>query len=251
MRHYLFLVAIWVAGCTTPDKDKVTIAVAANMQYAIEEIRGEFTKQTGVGAEIVISSSGKLSAQIMEGAPFDVFISADTRYPGYLYEQGKAVNQPTIYAYGQLVVWGMHGPLEWSTELFEISGDEKIAIPNPEIAPYGIAARQSMETLGVFDSLNGRFVYGESVSQTNQYILSGAVRFGFTALSVVKSEQMQSKGFWVMVPKELYGDIPQAMVLVNNGQSDTENGKRFVDFMQSDPAQRILHEFGYLVPADF
>ncbi|MFZ9046817.1 MAG: molybdate ABC transporter substrate-binding protein [Cyclobacteriaceae bacterium] len=239
-----FLLPIFFAGCVSRNENVLTIAASANMQYAIEEIRIAFEAETGLKTQVIISSSGKLTSQIMEGAPFDVFISADTLYPHYLYKEGKTVGNPKVYAYGQLIAWSNDQHLSWDEKLFS---RERIAIANPALAPYGIAAKQALEGLGQYEQVKDKLVFGESVSQTNQYIVSGSVDFGFTALSVVKSTKMKRVGSWVIVPDELYGKIPQAAVAIDRPNTRQDETKQFLDFLTSDYARSILEKFGYIV----
>lgn len=237
------LLLLFFAGCTQPEQDQVTIAAAANMQYAIQEIRDAFYKSTGIETQVVISSSGKLSSQIIEGAPFDIFISADTVYPNFLFERGKTLGKPIIYTYGQLIVWSRNHSMEWGPGIFEM---DRIAIANPSFAPYGVAAQKVMTQLQVYDKVANRLVFGESVAQTNQYILSGAADFGFTARSIVQSNQMQGVGSWAEVPLDLYGGIPQAAVAIKHLDQNRKVTLEFLQFLSSDEAQTILEKFGYI-----
>jgi molybdate transport system substrate-binding protein len=226
------------------------IAVAANMSYAFEELRAEFSRQSGIGVEAVISSSGKIATQVQHGAPFDVFLSADTQYPESLHQRGLAASEPRIYAYGVLVLWTNKG-VSVSRGLAILTDDSirKVAIANPEVAPYGREAVRAMTQQGIFDSIAPKLVYGESIAQTTQFIETGAADVGFTAKSVVNAPIMRGKGKWVEVPGELYHPIAQAAVLLLHGEKyNADSSKRFLAFLFSEPAREILKRFGYGIP---
>ena len=248
MRVFLsFLLIILFAGCASRNTPIITIATAANMQYAIEEICNAFEAETGLQTQVIISSSGKLTSQIMEGAPFDLFVSADTLYPKYLFKRGRTLGNPKVYGYGQLIAWSKNLQLSWDEE--SLFTRERIALANPALAPYGMAAKQALERLGQYEQVKDKLVFGESVAQTNQYIASGAVDFGFTAFSVVKSAKMKRVGSWVLVPDDLYCKIPQAAVAIDSPNNRQDETKQFLDFLTSDHARSILENFGYIVKA--
>ena len=248
MKYFLWLGFLWLVSCQSNQPEVITIATAANMQYAIDEIRKVFTDQTGIPTEVVISSSGKLSTQALQGAPFDVFVSADTVYPYILYRNKMASQRPLIYGYGSLVIWSVNRQLTWSKDIFQLNANDKIAIPNPAIAPYGEAAVDVLKKQSNYDQLSERLVFGESVSQTNQYILSGSVVYGFTALSVVLAPQLVEKGSWISVPDHLYYKIPQAAVVITQDPIRKQRAEQFLTFLVSQPAQEILANFGYIDP---
>ena len=174
----------------------LTIATAANMQFAMQELADRFSADTGIACNLTVGSSGKLTAQISEGAPFDLFVSADMKYPQTLYEGGLGVSPPRAYAYGSLVIWTLSETLEPDLGSLTQNVVQHIAIANPETAPYGKAARQALEHYGLYRAVQPKLVYGESIAQTNQFVISGAAEAGITALSAVRSPQMQGMGYW-------------------------------------------------------
>ncbi|HXA01277.1 MAG TPA: molybdate ABC transporter substrate-binding protein, partial [Cytophagaceae bacterium] len=170
-------------------ENKVTIAVAANAQYPMKEIEKQYEKETGKDIELIIGSSGKLTAQIREGAPFDIFLSADMEYPQTLYKEGLTLSEPKIYAYGSLVLWTLKDIDLLNMNVLLLPEVKVIAIANPKVAPYGQAAIDVMNHYKLYDKAEPKLVYGESISQVNQYINSKTADIGFTAKSIVLSPE--------------------------------------------------------------
>lgn len=236
------------SACSKGSKqNSLTIATAANMQFAIQKLADKFSHQTGITCEFIVASSGKLTAQIQEGAPYDVFVAADTRYPKAVYDAGFSDDQPKIYAYGKLVIWSLDKTLQPSFETLLNSQIKHIALANPKTAPYGEAAINALQKKGLYEVLEKKLVYGESISQTNQFIVSGAAEIGFTALSVVKALQTEKQGNWILVEESLYAPIEQAAVLINREGQVNEAAKAFYEYIFTEEAQEILLEFGYSV----
>ncbi len=233
------------ASCTKQDNNTLTIATAANMQFAIQEIITSFTQKTGIPCDVVITSSGKLTAQIQEGAPYDIFISADMKYPETLHKNGFTAKSPEIYAYGKLVLWSISDEIQPSIESLTDKQIKHIAMANPKTAPYGEAAIAVLKHAGIYDLVTDKLVYGESISQTNQFIISGAAQVGFTAKSVVLSPQMEGKGQWIAIDKNLYTPIAQGAVIIKK-DSISEATLKFYKFLFSPKSKEILENFGYL-----
>lgn len=237
-----------VSGCTpVAESNQLAIAVAANMQFAMEQLADDFSTQTGIGCDLVVASSGKLTAQIQEGAPYDVFISADMKYPQALYESGMAYGQAEVYARGRLVIWTLKNEMEAGMEVLGTDEVKHIALANPQTAPYGVATQEFLDHHQLWDSLSEKFVYGESIAQTNQFILSRSAEIGFTAMSVVLSPEVKGQGTWREVDPDLYAPIEQGIVLIRRKGTDPEPARRFRAFLFSPEARKVLEEFGYFV----
>jgi molybdate transport system substrate-binding protein len=243
MRLFLALLSLLVSGCISKPENPLTIAVSGNMQFAMHEMVTSFEKSTGVKCNMVVSSSGKLTAQIMKGAPFDILVSADMKYPMELFKVGKAVDPPAVYAFGKLVLWSIREDITPSVKNLGLENIRHIAIANPATAPYGAAAIEVLENYGLLDSLQQKLVYGESISQTNQFIISGHAEAGFTAMSVVKSKQMRNRGQWIEIPHDLYSPVSQGAVIIDN--ENTALARQFYDFLFSPEGQMMLQHFGY------
>ncbi|NNF18323.1 MAG: molybdate ABC transporter substrate-binding protein, partial [Flavobacteriaceae bacterium] len=183
------------SACRKPQQ-KLRIATAANMQYAMEDLVRAYSRESGIDCEVIIGSSGKLTAQIREGAPYDLLVSADMRYPRELEKLDLLAGEPRVYAYGTLVIWTNRPGIEPSLEALLDPGIRHIAIANPLTAPYGRAAIEVLEQVGIYEQLTPKLVYGESVAQASQFIRSGASEAGITAKAVVLSARVAGIGKW-------------------------------------------------------
>lgn len=244
---YLLFLPLLCVTCNNTKQEKLRVATAANMQFAMKALSEAFTEQTGIDCDLVISSSGKLTAQIKEGAPYDIFVAANLKYPQAIYEHGLAQDSPKVYAYGKLVLWTMRADI--SPTLSELSEAKirHIALANPKTAPYGEAALNVLKHYGLLDSLQHKLVYGESIAQTNQFISSQAADVGFTAMSVVQSPHMQGRGHWLALDEAAYTSIEQGVVLIKRAAQDSIAAQQFYNFLFSEEARQILKDFGYSI----
>jgi molybdate transport system substrate-binding protein len=249
-----FLVIATISvGFREQPSQKVTVAVAANMQYAMNALKEQFVKETGMSVDVILGSSGKLTQQIEEGAPYDVFVSADTKYPEELYDKKFATAAPKIYAKGLLVLWTARTDIKPSSKLQLLTGDDikKIAIANPKTAPYGVAAEQTLKYYELYDKVQSKLVYGANISQTNQFILTLSADVGFTAKSVVLADEMKGRGTWVAIDEKAYEPISQAAVLLTHGRENNKDAaEKFYTFLYSSSAKDIYQKFGYIVTSD-
>jgi molybdate transport system substrate-binding protein len=248
---FLSCLSILGALCALPARaESLTVAVAANVQYAFDDLRTAFTQQSAISIKPLYASSGKLTAQIQNGAPFDLFVSADMEYPEALQRAGLASSAPKIYAYGVLVLWSMQS-LDLSKGIAVLADNSirKVALPNPQVAPYGREALRALQSSKLAERVMPKLVYGESIGQASQYIFSGVVDAGFTAKSVVLSPEMQGKGRWVEVEARLYTPIAQGAVILKHGQTaHPKAAQLFLDFLFSKTARTIFTRYGYRLP---
>jgi molybdate transport system substrate-binding protein len=249
LTNFLILFLLIHPASSFSQQLKITVAVAANMQYAFNELKGEFEKTNHIKVDAVIGASGNLTRQIIQGAPFDVFISADTKYPESIYSKGFSTEKPKVYARGALVLWTTKQGVGLKPDLRFLLSDaiKSIAIANPKIAPYGTAAVALLKKYFLFDKLKNRLVFGESISQTSQFIATGNADIGFTAKAVVLSDQMKSKGRWIELSSEDYPPIFQSAVLLKYGtKNHSSAATKFYEFLFSQKAKDIYKKYGYL-----
>jgi molybdate transport system substrate-binding protein len=226
----------------------VKVAVAANMQYAFADIAAAFTHDTGVAVLPTYSSSGKIVTQAMNGAPFELFLSADNKFPQKLEASGLGIGAPKTYAMGTLVLWSLDSGFDaqhWQQWLKNASG--KVAIANPQTAPYGTAAQSALKFYQIGEAVTPRLVVGEDIGQTAQYVSSGAAQSGFVAKSQVLAPQMRDKGHWVEMPAQSHAPIVQDMILLKPSSANPD-AKKLFDYLQSPAAREILKRYGYRLP---
>jgi molybdate transport system substrate-binding protein len=246
---FIFYVLL-LSAITSFAQSKLTVAAAANVQFVMNKLVKDFDSSTGIKTNVVLNSSGKLTAQIKESAPYDVFVSADMKYPQELYKSGFAIDSPRVYANGLLVLWTTQTGIKPGNDLKVLTSDavKKIAIANPETAPYGAASVEAMNYYKVYDKVKDKLVYGESISQTNQYIISGSADIGFTAKSIVLSEEMKGKGAWIDINRKAYAPIRQGAVILKHGnETNSDAAKKFYNYLYSKKAKSILKKYGYVV----
>ncbi len=229
----------------------ITVAAAANMKYAVTDIAKEFSKETGIEVKIITGASGKLTQQIMSGAPYDAFLSADVEYPAKLAKGGYTTTPAQVYAYGTLILWSNTGAdLSKGVAVVADPSVKKIAVANPKTAPYGIEAMNAMKYTKVANVAAPKIITAESISQVGAYVTTKAVDVGFMAKSVVLSPEMKNVGKWVEVDPKSYNTIDQAMVGLKNGMPQNQiAAKKFLRFMSSAKALEILKASGYGLPA--
>jgi len=228
-------------GCTPKKSSTLTIAVASNSRWVMEEIIESFRSDHETDCNLVTASSGKLTAQIMEGAPFDVFLSADMDYPNWLFEQGLVDHSPKVYARGSLVLWSITESLPPLMDSLLSKNVKSIAIANPRNAPYGRAALQVLNNYEV--QVSSKLVYGENVSQATQFLISGAADLVFTSKSIVFSQEFRDLGHWKEIDPKLYDPLEQGAILISE---DSEDARIFFDYLFSEKSRVIFKKHGYL-----
>lgn len=225
---------------------EIKVAVAANFVPPMKDIAAEFEKDTGHKLSLSQGASGKFYAQISNGAPFEVFLSADDETPAKLVKEGKAVaGTQFTYATGRLVLWSPDTSLvDQGGGVLKTDKFKFLSIANAKIAPYGRAAVQTMQKLGVLSAIEPRVVQGESIAQTYQFVSSGNAQLGFIALSQVwENGKLKSGSGWI-VPETLHEPLKQDVVLLNAGK-DSKAAAALVDYLKSDKARRIIERYGY------
>ncbi len=219
--------------------NRLQIAVASNLLYPLEEVVAAFEKQSAYQVSISPAASGALSAQIQHGAPFDCFLSADASYPLALFQAGIGIAPPQTLIYGYPVFWSQQASPDIRRELLDLQV-KKIAIANPDLAPYGQAARSWLTMHGLWDSVQIRLVYGNNIGQVNQYIYSGVVEAAFTAGSAQYASSLLGKGFWQPLPGAT--KIPHAMLVIREDHPALAD---WLNFLHTAEVEAIFLKYGY------
>ncbi|MEQ1600699.1 MAG: molybdate ABC transporter substrate-binding protein [Methylophilaceae bacterium] len=246
----LFLILFLLTHALISFAEPLTVAIAANLKYVFDDIAAEFKKQTGIETQSVLNSSGKIATQVRNGAPFDVFMSADMEYPEGLYKDGFAITPPKPYVYGQLVLWSQTG-MDLSRGVAGLADKSvgKVAIANPKVAPFGRQSIKALEYYKVLAVVEPKLVYGESITQVSQYVDSKAADVGFSAKSIVMAPETAGKGKWVEVPAESYQPIAQGIVILKHAaEANGEAARKFYGFVLSEKARAIFAKNGYKLP---
>ena len=232
--------------------DIPVIAAASSVKFALQDIAEVFHQDTGKSVRISYSSSGNLTRQIQQGGPFEIFFSANARYVNLLYQQHKTLDQGVVYAFGRLVLLtsknsslALDQQLNGIKQAIETEQLHRFAIANPIHAPYGIAAREALQQLGLWELTEPHLVLGENVAQAAQFASSGAAQVGLISYSLALAPALQNSIRSILIPASLHQPIQQSMVLLNNA---AETSKLFFNFMQQDKARAILSRYGYTSP---
>ena len=236
--------------CSTIFAGTINIAVAANVSYAINDLIAEFNKTNpDTKVEVVLGSSGKFTTQIQNGAPFDIFMSADMKFPETLEKENLTSTKPVIYAQGSLAMLSIK-PLDFSKGIALVTNKsiEKIAIANPKTAPYGTASIEALKNANLLEKIENKFVYAESISQAVTYAITAA-DVGFIAKSSLYDEKMskyKENINWISIDPKLYTPIDQGIVVLKRAKNNKE-AHAFYNFILSKEAKDIFLKFGYLV----
>ncbi len=249
LRRWLCVCAALLLFVAPTFADEIRVAAASDLQFAMKTLGTQFQQQTGHTLLVSYGSSGNLYSQILNGAPYDLFFSADSDLPRRLTEASLA-RADTLYQYGRgwLVLWapkdsGLDPRATHLNALFAPSV-QKIAIGNPQHAPYGRAAVAALRKAGIYDRVATKLVYGENISQTAQFVQSGNAQIGILAQSLVLAPAMQDKGLWWELPAHSYPAINQSVVLLRSAQH-AEAAKAFLAFLRTPAAQHILEIYGF------
>jgi molybdate transport system substrate-binding protein len=240
-------------GAIPTHAQEIAVAAAADLKFAMSEIAGQYEKQSGTKVNVSYGSSGNFFSQLQNGAPFDLFFSADIDYARKLETAGLA-EPGTLYRYaiGRIVIWAPADSkvdvttLGWKALLSE--SVQKISIANPEHAPYGRAAVAAMQKAGIYDQVKAKLVYGENISQAAQFVQSGNAQVGIVALSLAVSPAMQDGRRWE-IPADMHAPIEQAAIVLKDARNK-HAARSFLDFVKTEAARAILAKYGFSFPSE-
>jgi molybdate transport system substrate-binding protein len=242
------------AAAPTDEKGlkEITVAAAADLSVALKEIAANYEKQSGVQVKLSFAASGALTQQIQNGAPFDVFFSADMDYPRQLISSGDAdASSLYRYAVGTLVLWApTSSPLDPEHQGIKVLSDpsvKKIAIANPQHAPYGRATVAVLKHFAIYEQVQDRLVMGENISQAAQFVESGNAQVGFIALAHAVPLAMRGEGKFWKVPVEAYPALNQGVVVISHSPHKSD-AAAFVDYIKTKDAAEVLRHYGFSVP---
>jgi molybdate transport system substrate-binding protein len=247
--NFGLLGALLAMAAQVANAGEVTAAVAANFTAPAQQLAELFQKETGHTVKLSFGSSGKFYSQIQNGAPFDVLLAADEKNPKLLEEEGLAVKDTRfVYALGKLVLWSAKpGFVDDKGAVLGKGGYNKLAYADPKLAPYGLAAQETLQKMNLWDKVQGKLVTGESITQTYQFAATGNADLAFIALAQVTKDGKVSEGSWWIVPADMYNPIRQSAVQLSAAK-DPVAAKAFLTFLKSEKALAIIRGFGYGLP---
>jgi molybdate transport system substrate-binding protein len=246
------VVLVFMSQTDPAAAEDITIAAASDLNFAFKEIVTEYEKTTGNHVKLTLGSSGNFFSQIQNGAPFDLYFSADIGYPRKLEEAGLVVPGSLYpYAVGRIVLWTGNGSqldISKGLEVLREPTIKKIAIANPKHAPYGRAAVAAMEYFKVYDQVKDKLILGENISQTAQFIESGACDIGIIALSLAIAPTMQAAGQYWEIPATAHLPLEQGAVILKQSKNP-EAARQFLEFIKSPRGQEIMKRYGFTLPS--
>lgn len=247
----LLVVSLLLLSTVVAHAEKITIAAAADLKFAMDEIVGSFSKHhPGDQVEVVYGSSGKFFTQIQNNAPYDLYFSADILYPRELATKGLAASAATLYAYGRIVLWSNSRDAAGMTLASLLDpAIKKVAIANPKHAPYGKRAEEALKSLKLWDTLQSKLVFGENIAHTAQFVQTGNAQAGIIALSLALNPELSKKGGYYLIPDKLHNPLEQGYIITKRG-ADKPLARQFADYMGSKPARSIMTKYGFVLPGE-
>ncbi len=248
----------WAAFLSAPgfaqQQPAPPVAAAADLKFALADVATAFEKQTGQAVKLTFGSSGNFATQLEQGAPFQLYFSADEAYVHRLAAKGLTRDDGTVYAVGRIVLFAPHGsPLTVDAQMGDLKSGladgrvRRFAIANPEHAPYGRRAMEALQRAGIWDAIRPKLVMGENIAQTAQFATTGGSQGGILALSLVKADEVARLGTYALIPENWHQPLIQRMVLMKNATAPAE---AFYRYVQSPPAREIMRRYGFLLPGE-
>lgn len=236
---------------TSAQAEKITVAAAADLKFAMDEIVTEFKKAGPTNEiEVIYGSSGKFHTQIQQGAPYDLYFSADIAFPRELAKNGFAASEVTPYAFGRIVLWSESlDATKMNMESLTDSAITRIAIANPKHAPYGKRAEEALRSANLWDKVEAKLVYGENIAHTAQFVQTGNAQIGIIALSLAVNPQLADKGGYWLIPDNLHEPLEQGYIITKRS-AENALAKRFADYMGSRDARAVMTKYGFVLPGE-
>jgi molybdate transport system substrate-binding protein len=234
---------------TTVHAEQITIAAAADLKFAMDEIVVKFKRENpGNDVEVIYGSSGKFHTQIQQGAPYDLYFSADISFPRELVKNGFATSEVAPYALGRIVLWSatMNANQMTLESLTDVS-IKHIAIANPKHAPYGKRAEEALRASGLWDKLEPKLVYGENIAHAAQFVQTGNAQVGIIALSLAVNPELANQGGYWLIPDTLHAPLEQGFVITKRAEKNTL-ARKFADYMRSSATRSIMSKYGFVIP---
>lgn len=248
---FIFTAILLLLTAATAQAEKIAVAAAADLKFAMDEIVSEFKKINSADeVDVIYGSSGKFHTQIQQNAPYDLYFSADIAYPRELAKNGLAASDVTPYAVGRIVLWSASMDAS-KMELNNLTDANitRVAIANPKHAPYGKRAEEALRASGLWDKVEPKLIYGENISHTAQFVQTGNAQIGIIALSLALNPELSGKGGYFLIPDNLHEPLEQGYIITKQG-ADKKLAKRFAEYMSSAPARAVMTKYGFVLPGE-
>ncbi len=231
--------------------EKATIAAAADLKFAMDEIVSSFKKANPADeVQVIYGSSGKFNTQIQQGAPYDLYFSADIAFPRQLAKAGLAASGVRPYAVGRIVLWSASMDASKMTLASLVDpAIARVAIANPMHAPYGKRAEEALRASGLWEKVQPKLVYGENIAQTAQYVQTGNAQVGIVALALALNPELAGKGGYALIPDKLHEPLEQGFIITKRAERNAA-ARRFADYMNSKPARAVMTRYGFVLPGE-
>ncbi|MDR3368891.1 molybdate ABC transporter substrate-binding protein [Rhodoferax sp.] len=249
LKHLLLACSLCFAA--SAHAEKITVAAAADLKFAMDEIVTTFKKSNpGDEVDVVYGSSGTFNTQIQQGAPYDLFFSADIGFARELVKSGLAASDVKPYAVGRIVLWSASQDATKMT-LASLTDPKitRVAIANPKHAPYGKRAEEALRASGLWEKVEPKLVYGENIAQTAQFVQTGNAQVGIIALSLAVNPQLANKGGYWLIPDNLHAPLEQGFVITKRAAGNAL-AKQFADYMGTKPARAVMTKYGFVLPGE-
>lgn len=249
--HHCLVLAVSLFFVAAAHAEKITVAAAADLKFAMDEIVTSFKKASPADeVDVIYGSSGKFHTQIQQGAPYDLYFSADIAFPRELAKSGLAATDVEPYAFGRIVLWSTI--LDATKMTLASLTDPKItriAIANPKHAPYGKRAEEAMRAASLWERVEPKLVYGENIAHTAQFVQTGNAQAGIIALSLALNPELAAKGGYWLIPDNLHEPLEQGFIITKRAAGNAA-ARRFAEFMSSKPARAVMTKYGFVLPAE-
>ncbi len=244
-----FLGIILLSISATVHAEQITIAAAADLKFAMDEIVVKFKRENPESdVEVIYGSSGKFHTQIQQGAPYDLYFSADIAFPRELVKNGFATSEVVPYALGRIVLWSTTMEANKMTlDHLTNTSISRIAIANPRHAPYGKRAEEALRATGIWEKVKPKLVYGENIAQTAQFVQTGNAQVGIIALSLALNPELANKGGYWLIPERLHAPLEQGFIITKRGEGNAL-AKQFADYMHDTNTRAIMTKYGFVLP---
>ena len=229
--------------------ENITIVAASSIKFAMADIVSKFNAENRNDAVTAMyGSSGKFTTQIQNGAPFDMLFAADVNFPQMLKKEGLTSSDPVVYAIGRLVIWSSTtDATKLTLQKLSNANIHKVAIANPELAPYGMRAKEAMKSAGMWEKLQDKLVFGENIEHTTQMVRTGAADAGIIALSLARNPEMSKQGGYSLIDSSLHGSLAQAFVITKRAK-DSALARRFAAYVQTPESRKTIEKYGFVLP---